>query len=1350
MREVPVVVVLGERGSGKSVALDQERALLADDGVAVASLHLGQDVSDTISAGADLRQHLTLPEDRPVQHVLLDGLDEGMSAIPNLEKVLLRELRQTQPELRAKLRLRIVCRTTRWPEVLERGLRELWPGDGRVALMALAPLTRQHIEAAAEAHVLDGAAFAEQVSTRVLAALAEQPATLIPLLKSQEQGERLPDTVAEAYGQACRTLCTETWQQGFEQRQNRPAADDLLEVARWTAAVLQFSRSTALSDEEPRTGDVHLDVLSGTDVPGLVPEKPCGRTELQHLTESGLFAPVGQRRWVFAHRSYQEHLAAEFLRDRIAPEVRRELLWAGSGPARHILPEHEEVAARLAVGDPDLFDELVAHDPWVALLADLPALPDDRRRQATQALLDTAADTILGHLEFTLLARLDHPGLAEQLTPFLTSQAHPNGRYLALWVAAACQPTGLTAGLLSLAEDAEVPVNMRAFALDAIAKPDYDQDALTRLHSLSLDDKPSVAAAALEHLWPGQLTLTEYLDRLPPRESWRYETRLEQFMELITPENVDAALSWAVDALGGDTSKAVLAIGVLAQSVRLLAHPVPGMPAPSRQNISQGLLALAASDDLLHTGDARTAVELLRQSLSSERELRRLLAGDVLHNGDQEHAEELVFSTETGLFPEDDLLYWAEGWPQLPPHARHAARRLISNRPRPLDDALRQAVEAARQADPELHQDTRWWDAPPPEWQLRKEERESEQRCLNTFDEEEFTRALAAVHTADRDQVRRAWLTVLGHLHKTHDGSRAKENSRLGAVAAAPSCPPEGSPLHADLVEAGLHVLRTAPVWNSDDVSKWGTEWHQVPELTAAVFVTEEEWEATLPTTGVARWAGSALALATMTPLAPDQELHDQLFEQCARHAGPAFETALAACLDRLDPYRLTELVRFLHRLRAQRPLTLVREWAADPTRPSESWTAVMTALTRLDGDAALPELQRVVAAGPAGHPDDRERWITAVRALMSLATLPASWPRVRQAVDADNDLFRDVMDRALLHTRPTPRSWPGIAALSEADLADFYARLCRREELHRPRPERESGVVYSHTAEENLHDLADVLAELMADKATPQAASHLARLATSGTTHNPDWLRRLARSTAREAARKQSTPLPAHQLRKLASDHALRVITDEAQLLDVVMEALDHVQDALSGPNGMAILLWNRAASKEVGAMWPTWEEDFSDLVMGLLKIHLAGRRVVLNREVQIDRPGAGGGRTDIHIQAAAPHPQAEPLTVVIECKGCWNPGLSTALTTQLVDRYLRRPHTAGVFLIGFFDCELWDPQSRPCCSPRHTKEEIERRQHDQAAQHQVPVLARILDCRPPGAQTTETTPVTSRSSGM
>ncbi|MDH6493798.1 hypothetical protein M2156_000017 [Streptomyces sp. SAI-149] len=79
--------------------------------------------------------------------------------------------------------------------------------------------------------------------------------------------------------------------------------------------------------------------------------------------------------------------------------------------------------------------------------------------------------------------------------------------------------------------------------------------------------------------------------------------------------------------------------------------------------------------------------------------------------------------------------------------------------------------------------------------------------------------------------------------------------------------------------------------------------------------------------------------------------------------------------------------------------------------------------------------------------------------------------------------------------------------------------------------------------------------------------------------------MRCLAHHSARQAARQQSRPLSAHHWRKPASDRTLRVITDEAQLLDVTMEALGCVHEALSGPDGMTILLWNRTAAAGTGS---------------------------------------------------------------------------------------------------------------------------------------------------------------------
>ncbi|MCX5063831.1 MULTISPECIES: hypothetical protein [unclassified Streptomyces] len=1338
MRDVPVVVVLGERGAGKSVALEQEHGLLRDQGAEAAPwLHLGRDVADTASAGSTLQQHLHGQGDGP-RYVLLDGLDEGLSDIPGLDRVLLLQLRALSEPQRERLRLRITCRTTRWPEALESGLRGLWPDADQVTLMTLEPLTRHDVESAAWQRGLDGAAFAEEVSGRGLAALAEQPVTLIPLLDAQAEGEALPKTVAEAYNQACRRLCTESWPQGFVQRQERPAVDHLLEVARWAAAALQFSRVPALADREPaREGELHLDSLVDPALPGLVPQLECRRHELLHLTESSLLTPVGQRRWVFAHRSYQEHLAAQYLREHIAPAVRSELLWAGSGSARHIVPEQEEIAARLAADDLELFEDLLVHDPRVLLLADLPSLSADYRQQAAQALLDEAPDEGFDRIDFALLKRLTHPSLFAQLTPFLVRDADPDQTYLALWIAAQCQPAQLTPALLSFAEDITLPTRLRSFALHAIAEGTvHGDEVVARMRALAADAKTGVAEAALDHLWPQHLPLTEYFDLLPAQRSFTYRPELEKAMDLISAEHADEALAWCRTALEDQTPKSLIATALLARCIHIISHPGLGSPVSREEQAGRALVALAAYPELSHTSDARTPLEYLHDSLNAVPVLRRRLADYVLRHSSQEHVLELTFTTpEVGLFPDEDLLYWAERWPDLPQEMRRTAQPLFSRRQRPDDARLHEAIEQARQADNELRNATAWWDAPPPEWQLRRQKGEQEQRRRNTFDEDQFTAALEAVHTAAPDQVRAAWRTVLGHIYRTHDGRPSDGSFHLTAVAAAPSCPPMDSALHAKLFHAALHVLATAPAWKPHDVSAWGTEWTDVPELTAAGFVSADAWQATAPATDIERWTGWALALATMTPPAQEADLHHSLFKRCARHAGHAFEAALATCLDRLESYRLTDLVRFLHTLDAMDALAVVRAWAAACDRSDAAWAAVTVTLSGLGDTSALAQVKDTVAAGPPheGAEPDPGRWITAACTLMSYPDLPESWPPIRQAFE-DPDLCRAVIDRMIIGGSDR---WPaGVAELDVDDLVDLYTRLCEREELHRPRTEHEPGVAYRITREDTLHDLADALPQLIASKGTPQAADHLGQLAASTSRHT-SWLRRLARRTARQAAQQQSRPLPAHQLKKLAADHSLRVITDEAQLLDVVMEAVDRVQETLSGPNGMAILLWNRAAAADYNAMWPTWEEDFSDLVMGLLKIHLGGRRIILNREVQVDRPGAGGGRTDIHIQAADPSHDTEPFTVVIEAKGCWNRSLPTALAEQLVARYLRRPRTAGIFLVGLFDCDQWHSERRQHCSPGHTPQQIEHEQQELAAQQDALVRARVLDCRPPGAQT-------------
>jgi hypothetical protein len=93
----------------------------------------------------------------------------------------------------------------------------------------------------------------------------------------------------------------------------------------------------------------------------------------------------------------------------------------------------------------------------------------------------------------------------------------------------------------------------------------------------------------------------------------------------------------------------------------------------------------------------------------------------------------------------------------------------------------------------------------------------------------------------------------------------------------------------------------------------------------------------------------------------------------------------------------------------------------------------------------------------------------------------------------------------------------------------------------------------------------------------------------------------------------------------------------------------------------------------------------------------------------------------------------------LIIECKGCWNDELKHAIPRQLA-AYLTRPRTAGLLLVGYFDCTRWNHQRRGCPATGHSLQNITDTQKSQAARLEdrlaLPVDAFVLDCPLPGPE--------------
>ena len=96
--------------------------------------------------------------------------------------------------------------------------------------------------------------------------------------------------------------------------------------------------------------------------------------------------------------------------------------------------------------------------------------------------------------------------------------------------------------------------------------------------------------------------------------------------------------------------------------------------------------------------------------------------------------------------------------------------------------------------------------------------------------------------------------------------------------------------------------------------------------------------------------------------------------------------------------------------------------------------------------------------------------------------------------------------------------------------------------------------------------------------------------------------------------------------------------------------------------------------------------------------------------------------------------HVAYDRLTGVIEMKGCWNEALFTALNDQLYRDYMvPLPAPVGIYLVGWFDREKWDPEdSRRRHLPDCTLPTAQARLDEQAAA--IPagfmVQAVVLDC--------------------
>jgi len=477
--------------------------------------------------------------------LFLDGLDECLLTVPEVVQFLIDTF--TNFGTRG-LFLRIACRSGAWSPRLAESL-HAWYGTS-FEVVELLPLTREGASSLAGQLLNDEAAtlrFQHELRRPEIELLAARPVTLRMLIKLGAR-EKLPDSRIDLYRRGMRMLLSE-WD--VEKARRRTALlDDPLPLASWIAAALALGNRTALAERR-------RDDLPDGDTGCITVSELVTHDWDRHLVETTILSAAfldtdtsDEQGWVraFAHRTFAEFLAAQWLYDRRLPPAR---ILALIGDARRVAPQMEEVASWLAALDSAWFSALLEIQPEIVVRGDPAALPPDRRREALAAILAACATEALQDNTTGWeheLWRLDYPGIEDDLAAAIRAEI-PVGRSLfvsrrvAIATAkdlcpalAARDPAGAARLLDALAATAALPDtrtegsnvrNVAGWALYELATeggvtPSLIVPAVQRLRpALALSDASDrgefrgLALMLLFPRWMGEAELVEHMPSLP-------------------------------------------------------------------------------------------------------------------------------------------------------------------------------------------------------------------------------------------------------------------------------------------------------------------------------------------------------------------------------------------------------------------------------------------------------------------------------------------------------------------------------------------------------------------------------------------------------------------------------------------------------------------------------------------------------------------------------------------------------------------------------------------------------------------------------------------------------------------
>jgi hypothetical protein len=1162
--------------------------------------------------------------------------------------------------------------------------------------------------------------------------LAIKPITLQFLLNTYRKDGNFPRRQADLYREGCLLLADEV---NPERRDSGlmgflPAPERMAVAGRIAAATVFGGRSaiwTGIDKGDVPREDVKVSSLSGSKVIIDGNSLPVSEPSVRDALTCALFASKEPQRIGWAHQSYAEYLAAwHLVEQRLSKTQLASLLYHSAD--RRVVPQLYGVAGWLAVLNPDIFDQIVRTDPDLILSADVAGLDESLRASTVGGLLAGIAASAIPfsfdrHWDYKKLA---HPGLAAQLLPYLNRRVKSAPvRYEAISIARMCEEKGVQSELTTLALDGSEQLDIRVAAAGAVANY-ADAEVRAALKPLAVglpeDKDDELKGCALRAVWPSCIAADELFSVLtPPKRGGGFFGVYRTFIVTDLPRKLNVtdtlpALTWIERMLTKDAGE--FPIEEIASKAFKLAWSNMG---------EQGLLESFASALRLWLERSPYLGMRLEESFVAEltgddNKRRRLFEAMVpgFTNSGQAlmalmfHGPRLLFGRDVPWMCDrlatatDELTKetWAKllSWLVDPTDVENFGRVIETYR---ANSALK--AELGRIMEPiELGSDY----ARALEADYREQSSRPQRPNAKNTTPPAQERVDAWLDRFESGQLD-AWWQINYQMLWDTDGKVPiyEDESDLTTL---PGWKGVSLETRARLVRAANQYLRDA----DGGTSNWLTSntiykpaWAGYRALRLVLSQDPQSYEE-IPESVWRKWAPMIIGFPCYTDA--ERSVQAVLVKKANIYAGQELIDTVLILIDK--------------DVRENRPdipsLTAMREcWStnlkgalltkvADPRISPQCMGIILSFL--LDHNA--PEAADFGASllrgtiAPAGD-ERRIRSVVASVALLRHAR-DACWPAVWPAIRDDTAFGREIME-SLMPVSFMMGGQSFAQKLTESQLGELYFWLARQyPHSDEPVPDGRARAVGPRFM---VCRFRDSVLETIKGKGTPESCTAIEELIRK--LPELPWLSQFLLDAQRLTRQQTWQPPTISQIIKLTTDARARLIDDGSQLLDVVMESLERLQEKLLGETPRSRFLWNQCPKRK----WrPKEEESLSDYIKGHLDDDIRARGIVLGREVQIRRHAGEklGEDTDILVTAVRKNSSGEiydSVSAIIEVKGCWHKRVSSAMKSQLVDRYLKDNQCRhGLYVVVWFDQDSWDENDArrrqvPKCSPSTAKKRLE-----------------------------------------